>query len=269
MGESEGSVPVGLFGRAASTGSGALRSVGSRLLRLTLPPHCLACGIPVGDEGSLCTTCWSSFTLIERPFCEQLAIPFPHDPGVGALSPEAMADPPPFRRLRAVAVYDTVARKLVHGLKYNDHLELVTWMGRWMARAGAEVIADADVIVPVPLHPVRLWWRRFNQSAALALAIGKASGKPVEPMALRRVRATRRQVGLGPRERQVNVRGAFRVAERYKDAIAGRNVLLVDDVYTTGATAKAVTRLLKRAGAANVDVLVFARVARNEIGTIY
>jgi ComF family protein len=138
-----------------------------------------------------------------------------------------------------------------------------------MARAGAEIVTDADLIVPVPLHRARLWWRRFNQSAALAFAVGTAAGKPVEAMALKRVRATRRQVGLGPRERQVNVRGAFRVADRYKDAIAGRKILLVDDVYTTGATAKAVTRLLKRAGAADVDVLVFARVARNEIGTIY
>jgi ComF family protein len=121
----------------------------------------------------------------------------------------------------------------------------------------------------VPLHRTRLWWRRFNQSGALALAIGKAAARPVEPMALRRVKATRRQVGLGQRERQINVRGAFRIADRYKERIAGRNVVLVDDVYTTGATAKAVTRLLKRAGAANVDVLVFARVARGEIGTIY
>jgi ComF family protein len=161
-----------------------------------------------------------------------------------------------------VALFDGVARQLVHGLKYNDHLELVRWMAAWMHRAGADVVEEAGLIVPVPLHRRRLWLRRFNQSAALASAIAAASGKRLSVTAVRRVRPTRNQVGLGQKARAANVRGAFRVDPDGRAEIAGRRVLVVDDVYTTGATIKAVTRALKRAGAEAVDALVFARVAR-------
>ncbi len=245
-------------GAAMRDGAGALAST---LVRLAMPPRCLACEAPVAGEGALCTACWSRFSLIERPYCERLGVPFAYDPGPGALSPEAIADPPPFRRLRAVALYDAVARQLVHGLKYRDRLDLAGWMARWMVRAGRDVIDDAEIIVPVPLHPVRLWWRRFNQSAALAGVIGAAAEKPVAMEAIRRVKATRRQVGLRQTERAENVRGAFRVDPAEAATIRGRRVLVIDDVYTTGATAKAVTRALDRAGATSVDILVFARVA--------
>jgi len=200
---------------------------------------------------------------IERPYCEQLGIPFAYDLGPGALSAEAIAAPAPFQRCRAVCAFDDVARKLVHGLKYHDRLELAAWMGRWMARAGAELLAEADLIVPVPLHRRRLWRRRFNQSAVLAGPIAAAAGKPVAPHVLARIRATRQQVGLSAAERDENVRGAFRIAPDKRAAIAGRRVLLVDDVYTTGATINAATRAIVRAGAAAVDVLVFARVVRS------
>ena len=132
-----------------------------------------------------------------------------------------------------------------------------------MRRAGGELIAEADVIVPVPLHRRRLWWRRFNQSAALAGALARQSGKPFAPLALARIRMTEQQVGLTLSQRDRNVRGAFRVPLERKGEIAGKRVLLVDDVYTTGATVKAATRALTRAGAAAVDVLTFARVVRD------
>lgn len=238
------------------------------LLDLAMPPHCLACGLPVATEGTLCPTCWSSLRLIERPFCERLALPFAYDLGEGALSAEAIADPPPFERLRAVALFDDVARRLVHGLKYQDKLELAHWMAGWMVRAGRDVLTQADVVIPVPLHRRRLWTRRFNQSAALAATIAKSGGKPFAPLALRRIRSTRQQVGLGANERQDNVRGAFRVDQRRRIEVAGRRVLLVDDVYTTGATLMSATRAVLRAGASSVDALVFARVARGEIDTI-
>jgi ComF family protein len=234
----------------------------SRVVRTVLPPNCLACGAPISSEGALCPSCWNGLRLIERPSCDRLAIPFSFDLGAGALSAEAISNPPPFERLRAVALFDGTARQLVHALKYRDHLELVRWMGEWMARAGGDVIADADVIVPVPLHWRRLWRRRFNQSAALAAAIAKQARKPVSLTAMRRVRPTRNQVGLGEKARSDNVRGAFRVEAAGRPEIAGRRVLVVDDVYTTGATIKAVTRAVRRAGASSVDALVFARVAR-------
>lgn len=188
-------------------------------------------------------------------------MPFAYDLGPGALSAEAIADPPPFGRMRAAVLYEGVARQLVHGLKYRDHLELVRWMAAWMVRAGSDVISEADVIVPVPLHWRRLWQRRFNQSAALADAIARQTGKPAALGAVKRVRPTRNQVGLGEKARASNVRGAFLVSDQTRLDVANRRVLVIDDVYTTGATLKAVTRALKKGGASAVDALVFARVA--------
>jgi ComF family protein len=253
--------PVGRLRQARA----GLRMLGARLIDVALPPHCLACERRVASEGTLCADCWGRLRLIEKPYCAQLGIPFAYDLGAGALSAEAIADPPPFERCRAVAAFDEVARRMVHGLKYRDHLELAIWMGAWMARAGAELIAEADVIVPVPLHRRRLWWRRFNQSASLAKQIADMSGKRLAPGALNRIRATRQQVGLSGPERDRNVRGAFRVRPSERTGIADRRVLLIDDVYTTGATVKAATRALKRAGASAVDVLVFARVVRASV----
>jgi ComF family protein len=243
----------------------AARAAGRALTDLILPPQCLACDRGVGGDGGLCPSCWSALRLIERPYCERLGTPFPYDMGAGAESAEAIAEPPPFRRCRAVAAYDDVARRLVHGLKYRDRLELAGRMGAWMARAGAELVGDADLVVPVPMHRWRLWSRRFNQSASLAAAVAATGGKPLSTAALVRVKATRQQVGLTAAERDRNVRGAFRVPDGERLAVAGRSILLVDDVFTTGATVKAATRALVRARAAAVDVLVFARVVRGPV----
>ncbi len=232
------------------------------LVDLVLPPQCLACRAPVAEIGTLCPACWSRLRLIERPYCERLGIPFAFDLGAGALSAEAIADPPPFDRCRAVAAYDDIARRLVHGLKYRDRLELARWMAGWMARAGADLMDGTDIVVPVPLHRRRLWWRRYNQSALLARRVAERAGRPLANGALVRIRATAQQVGLTADERDRNVRGAFRVPPDQKPAVAGRRVLLVDDVYTTGATVRAATRALVRAGAVAVDVLVFARVVK-------
>ena len=173
---------------------------------------------------------------------------------------EAIADPPAYDRARAAVRYDEMARKLVLSFKYGDRLDLAPMMGRWMARAGRELLAEADALVPVPLHWRRLWARRFNQSAALAGAIAEPAGVPVLPGALKRVRATAQQVGLSKTERADNVQGAFRVPAERKGQVAGRRLVLVDDVLTSGATVDTCARALLRAGAAHVDVLVFARV---------
>lgn len=256
--ETEVAAPPTLLARLGA----GMKAMAARAADVALPPQCLACDRPLAAHGALCPVCWGRLRLIEKPYCAQLGIPFSYDLGEGALSAEAIADPPPFDRCRAVAVFDDVARKLVHGLKYRDRLELAAWMAEWMARAGTELIADADVILPVPLHPRRLWWRRANQSALLAANIAARSGKPIAPLVLRRIRPTEQQVGLTADQRDRNVRGAFRVPAAEAIAVAGRRVLLVDDVYTTGATVRAATRALRRAGAATVDILVFARVVR-------
>jgi ComF family protein len=173
---------------------------------------------------------------------------------------QAIADPPAYHRARAAVRYDDVARKLVHALKYGDRHDLAPTMGRWMARAGRELLDSADALIPVPLHWRRLWARRFNQSALLAGAVSDVSGVSVADLALKRVKATAQQVGLTQAERAQNVQGAFQVPAERKAEIAGRRLVLVDDVLTSGATSDACARALLRAGARSVDLLVFARV---------
>jgi ComF family protein len=173
---------------------------------------------------------------------------------------EAIADPPAYNRARAAVRYDDVARTLVHAFKYGDRIDLAPRMGRWMAQAGAEMLKGADALVPVPLHWRRQWSRRFNQSAALAQAVSAHSGIPVAYDVLKRVRATRQQVGLNQAERDANVQGAFAVPPEGKAAVRSRRLVLVDDVLTSGATVDTCARVLLRNGALSVDVLVFSRV---------
>jgi ComF family protein len=242
--------------RAAEAARAVLRTA----LDLALPPLCPACREPIDGRG-LCPACWSKLSFITRPYCERLGIPFVYDPGQGILSMEAIADPPAYHRARAAVRFDDISRALVHGLKYGDRLELAPMMGRWISRAGRELLAEADALVPVPLHWRRLWARRFNQSAMLAAAISAESGVPIAGGALKRVKPTVQQVGLSRSERAQNVQGAFRVPPEGKPAVIGRRLVVVDDVLTSGATVEGCARALLRAGAANVDVLIFARVA--------
>jgi ComF family protein len=229
-------------------------------LDVALPPLCPSCREPLGDGAGLCATCWSKLSMIEPPYCARLGIPFSYDAGPDMFSMEAIADPPAYDRARAAVRYDDVARALVHAYKYGDRLDLAPLIGGWMTRAGRELLAEADGLVPVPLHWRRLWARRFNQSAALAAAISALTKVPVVHGALKRVRATVQQVGLSKSERSQNVQGAFRVAADLKAEVAGRRLVLIDDVLTSGATVDTCARALLRAGASHVDVLVFARV---------
>jgi ComF family protein len=238
----------------------ALRGGFRAAVALFYPPSCIGCGGATGTAHTLCARCWGEVRFIERPYCERLGTPFAVDLGVTLLSPAAMADPPVFDRARAVARYDDVARKLVHRLKYSDRLDCAQALGTMMARAGAELTAEADVIVPVPLHRWRLWRRRFNQAMALASVVARESGVPCDPFLLARVKRTQSQVGLTRAQRQENLQGAFRVPADAKGRLADKRVLLVDDVLTTGSTANAAARALLRGGAKAVDVLAFARV---------
>ena len=239
--------------------SGLLRRAGTTLLDVLYPPHCMACRTAVQGPRALCAACWASMKLIERPYCERLGVPFPHDLGPGLLSPEAIAHPPAYHRARAVACFDDgPVRSLIHALKYGDRPDYARVLGRWMARAGHELLADADIIVPVPLHRRRLWARRYNQAALLAQAVGRTVGRPVELQAIERVKPTASQVGMTRSARAANVQGAFRLSP--ETSLLGARVVLVDDVLTTGATANTAARVLLRGGAASVDLLVFAQV---------
>ncbi len=235
-----------------------LASAVAQFSDLLFPPVCASCRRMTGSHRALCSDCWVSVTFMEPPCCSVLGIPFAYDLGEGAVSPEAIANPPAFDRLRSVAAYDGVVRNLVHALKYRDHLELVPMMAGWMVRAGKEHLASADAVLPVPLHRRRLLSRRYNQSAELSRTIARLSGIDHLPRSLVRKRATIHQVGLSRKARMRNVEGAFTVPENLRDTVLGRKLVLVDDVYTTGATANAAARALKRAGAAEVTVLTFA-----------
>jgi len=244
---------------ALGAARGTLRHAAKLALDIALPTLCVACREPVEGDG-VCATCWSKLSFIEPPYCPRLGIPFVYDPGPDMLSMEAIANPPAYQRARAAVRYDEVARTLVHALKYHDRTDLAPAMGRWMARAGREVLDGADMLIPVPLHWRRAWHRRFNQSGALGRAIERQSGIALRGDLIRRVRATEQQVGLSRSQRASNVQGAFEVSANAKGEIAGRRLVLVDDVLTSGATLDACARTLLRAKAAQVDVLVFARV---------
>ena len=239
----------------------ALPGMIRRLADVVLPPRCLSCGTATGTHQALCAACWSGLPMIERPYCERLGIPFTYDHGPGVLSAEAIADPPAFGKARAATRYEGPVIELVHRLKYADRVENAALMGRLMAQAGRDLLEGADILVPVPLHRFRLWRRRFNQSALLCAEIARHSGIRHDPFLLTRRRRTSSQVGLTRNERARNVQGAFLVPEPRRIDVKDRRIVLVDDVLTSGATAEACARTLLRAGAANVDVLTFARVA--------
>lgn len=247
----------------AQAGGGFARGLfmlGERLSRFVLPPLCLSCHCGVADQNVLCADCWSKLHFIEKPYCPVSGLPFAFDPGAGVLSATVIASPPPYDAARAVLRYDDVSGRIIQRYKYGDRMEAAPAMAAWMARAGADLLADADLIAPVPLHRSRLFSRRFNQSAELVRHLAQRVQRKATPDLLVRIKATQPQVGLSGQARRRNVAGAFRVNEPFSKQVAGKIVVLVDDVMTTGATIEACARVLKVAGAHEVRVLTFARV---------
>lgn len=232
----------------------------SRMVDLVLPARCALCSVELQSTAALCPGCWAAVDFIERPYCERLGIPFPYDLGPGALSAEALARDRPFDRVRSVARYRGPVRDLVISLKFADRLDLAPMMAAWMARSGADLLEDTDIVAPVPLHWRRFVRRRQNQSAMLARPLADEPGRRFVPDLLVRRRPTPPQTGLSASARARNVAGAFAVRARHRARLDGTSVLLVDDVFTTGSTVAACARVLRRAGAKRVDVLTFARV---------
>ncbi len=245
--------------------AGRLTAAGRLALDALLPPRCLSCGVITGADAALCASCWNRLGFIEAPYCAGCGRPFEFALGSGALCGVCSKSRPLYERARAALRYDDASRPLILAFKHGDRTDCAPALGRWLARAGAELLVDADVIVPVPLHWWRLFRRRYNQAGLLAQALGRIAGKPVLPDLVRRRRATASQGHLGPAERRRNVAGAFAISNRRRAEVEGRRVLLVDDVLTTGATAEAVAETLLDAGAHAVDLLALARVVRPEI----
>jgi ComF family protein len=230
------------------------------LADIVVPPVCLACHTPLARQHEVCGACWRQIRFIRPPLCDRLGLPMPFGTGEGMVSAAAIANPPAYNRARAVAAYDGVMRELIHGFKYADRHDACRLFGTWLVSAAAPLLPGITMIVPVPLAWSRLVRRQFNQAAILAQETSRLTGLPYAPHVLRRIRATRSQVGLSRLERGRNVSGSFAVAPRHRARLQGASVLLIDDVITTGATVNACARVLLAAGAQRVDVLALALV---------
>ncbi len=246
------------------------KSAFSRVLTATvdilLPPRCLATGVIVDAPGMVSASVWPQLQFIEAPFCTTCGMPFSFGlaPGNDILCAACMEREPVFDAARAAVVYNDASRAMILSFKYGDRLHAVKTFAPWMTRAGKPLIDRADCIIPVPLHNRRLRERRFNQSALLAREIAKASGKTFVPDMLLRTRHTVPQQGLTYKERGQNVKGAFGIGKKHLHTLEGKNILLIDDVYTSGATLNECARVLKKAKAASVSVLTVAKVTRDD-----
>lgn len=239
------------------------RSAERRALDFLFPPLCVGCDGRISEPHALCQACWSEISFIDAPLCERCGIPFEIDDGDGTICASCHAAANEFRHARSLFRYDEASKPLILAFKHGDRLERAPALAHWLMRAGHGLLAEADLIVPVPLHPRRLWRRRYNQAAILAQKLALSAGKSYAPDILERARATQSQGAMpSAKARKRNVMAAFRVPARHREALRGMRILLVDDVYTTGATLNSCARALKRGGAGQVDALTLARVVR-------
>lgn len=246
---------------------GWLSRAAAALVDFVLPPRCAHCGIIVASDAGFCPDCWNALDFLSGPACARCDTPFDIAQGEGAVCGACIADPPPYARVRVPLVYGAATRRVVLRLKYGRRTGLARLMARMMLPTlPAEARSGDWLLVPVPLHRWRLWSRGFNQSAEVARHLSHASGVPLTVDAIERHRRTPPLRGLGRIARARTVRGAFRLSDGAREAISGKSVLLVDDVFTSGATAAACARALLRGGAQRVEVVAFARVvAREEV----
>lgn len=234
----------------------------AKALDIAFPPRCPSCHTGVAAEGNFCAPCFDKLHLIAPPLCKSCGVPFAVAAGEEATCPECIVNPPTFKAARAVMVYDEISAPLISALKFQDQWAGLARYARMMNAVGADILPGVEIILPVPLHWARLLRRKYNQAALLAFAIGELTDKPVRTDLLKRVVATRPQMKLDRATRLKNVRRAFALSEQAGSLIAGKTLLLVDDVMTTGATVDACAAVLKEGGAKEVRVLALARTVR-------
>ena len=243
------------------------KSFGLAALDLLLPPQCLTCEQVVDAPGQFCLDCFRQTGFISAPFCPSCAVPLSHArQAVRGVCPRCAAHPPAWSRARASLRYDTQSKRLILPFKHADRTDLAGPLAAMMIRAGADLLSEAELIVPVPLHPARLRARRYNQAVLLGRQIARRTGIKLLPDALVRLQATAPLGELGAADRASLLAGKFAPRLGAREMIAGRRVLLVDDVLTSGATATECSLALLATGARAVDVLVVARVPDPRLG---
>lgn len=227
-----------------------------------LPPRCVVTGEMVDRQGMIHPSAWAQLDFIADPLCESCGFPFDFEVEKGSLCAQCLERPPPFEMARSALKYNDTSRDLILGFKHADQTHIVSAFVPWLEKAGGQMLEDADILMPVPLHRWRLMARRYNQAAIMAQELSKETKIPVLLTALKRVRSTASQGHLKAAERHKNVKRAFALDP--KANLKGKTIILIDDVYTTGATVKECTKVLLRAGAGKVYVLALARAVREE-----
>lgn len=239
----------------------------TKAIDFVLPPRCIMTGDIVEEQGMVVPRAWADLNFITSPQCDRCGIPFDfeydHEDSEGDTSCAAcLQESPIFNKARAALVYDDSSRSLILPFKHGDKMHYVTGFLPWLKLAGSELIDQADIIMPVPLHRWRLLQRRFNQAGVIASFLAKASNKSYLLNGIERIRSTPTQGYMRAKERKKNVKRAFAVPSKYTMDIKDKNILLIDDVFTTGATINECTKVLLKAGAKQVDILTLARVVK-------
>ena len=229
-----------------------------------LPPRCPGSGEVVEIQGAVSPNFWDKLQFIEKPFCKKCSIPFSFESDENVICGRCLDEDPFYDESRAAVVYNDASRRVILNFKFNDKTHYVHTFVPWMLRAGKELIEQSDYIIPVPLHPKKIRMRKFNQSALLAQAIAKKTNVKYLPDGLIRTRHTIPQKGLNKKQRLENISGAFEISDNYLDKLAHKNILIIDDIFTTGATLNECARILKNAGSCKVSVLTIARVTKEE-----
>lgn len=239
------------------------RRAARALIDVLLPRQCVRCGIVIQAGGCLCAGCWAAIRFLDRPFCARCGFPFAHGIEGAATCGACLASPPLFRRARAAMAYDDASKPLILAFKHGDRGDIARDLAAWMRRAAADILPEAELLVPVPLHWTRLFMRQYNQAALLARELSQWTGVPVAVDALHRRKRTQAMRRMGRASRAATVKGAIAVNPRRAERLRGRAVLLVDDVFTTGSTIEACAKAILGAGAGAVDVVTLARVIRS------
>ena len=236
-----------------------------KLLDFILPPQCINCHTPVFQQGGLCAGCWEKIAFISKPFCLFCGFPFNIQIENENICGPCARKTPLFTRARAAIYYNEASKPMILRFKHSDALHIAPLFAEWLYQAGDELFQQAEYLAPIPLHWSRLVYRGYNQAALLSRKLSKKAKIPHLPDLLERTHRTPPQGDLTAKEREKNVSNVFKLNKKYNQLIRDKHILLIDDVFTSGATVRACTKILKKSGAKQVDILTLARVIKPEI----